>query len=145
MEVPIASDHAGFRLKSYLIEKLGSEGFHFVDFGTHSEDSVDYPDFVHKVASAVNQGKYKMGIVICGSGQGANMTANKYPNVRSALCWDTQQAILSRQHNDANIIALPGRFIDFETALECVKLFFSTTFEGGRHTQRVEKISRLIG
>ncbi|MBE0639981.1 MAG: ribose 5-phosphate isomerase B [Bacteroidales bacterium] len=142
--IPIGSDHAGFQLKFFLIKTLEKEGFTFKDFGTFSEESVDYPDFVHQVAFAINRGEFEKGIIICGSGQGANMTANKYPEVRSALCWSIEQARLSRLHNNANIIALPGRFIDFAEAAEAVKVFFSTDFEGGRHEQRVNKISRLI-
>ena len=99
---------------------------------------------MHPVAHSVNCGEYQKGIVICGSGQGANMTANKYPEVRSALCWDVEQAKLSRLHNNANVIALPGRFIDFGQAVDAVKMFFSTAFEGGRHVARVNKISRVI-
>lgn len=142
--IPIGSDHAGFALKKYLIETLREEGFVFNDVGTYSEVSVDYPDFVHQVASTVNRGEFEKGIIICGSGQGANMTANKYPEVRSALCWSVEQAKLSRMHNNANIIALPGRFIDFIEAAEAVKVFLSTSFEGGRHEVRVAKISKLI-
>lgn len=142
--IPIGSDHAGFALKKYLIETLREEGFVFNDVGTYSEASVDYPDFVHQVASTVNRGEFEKGIIICGSGQGANMTANKYPEVRSALCWSVEQAKLSRMHNNANIIALPGRFIDFIEAAEAVKVFLSTSFEGGRHEVRVAKISKLI-
>ncbi len=138
--IPIGSDHAGYKLKQYLIETLSVEGFEFKDYGTYSEDSVDYPDFIHPVASSVNNGEFERGIVICGSGQGANMTANKHPEIRSALCWDLEQAKLSRQHNDANIIALPGRFINFDTAVEMVKIFFNTKFEGGRHKRRIDKI-----
>lgn len=142
--IPIASDHAGFPLKQYLIENLRAMDFDIIDYGTHSEARADYPDFVHKVASDVNSGDFEAGIILCGSGQGANMTANKYPNVRSALCWNSEQAKLSRLHNNANIIALPGRFIEFEEALKAVKLFLSTAFEGGRHVARVEKISKII-
>lgn len=142
--IPIGSDHAGFALKTFLIKTLEKEGFSFKDFGTYSENSADYPDFVHPVAHGVNIGEYEKGIVICGSGQGANMTANKYPEVRSALCWDVEQAKLSRLHNNANVIALPGRFIDFGQAVDAVKIFFSTGFEGGRHVARVNKISRVI-
>lgn len=142
--IPIGSDHAGFALKKYLIEMLEKEGFGFRDFGTYSDISVDYPDFVHQVASLVNKGEFEKGIIICGSGQGANMTANKYPEVRSALCWNIEQAKLARMHNNANIIAFPGRFIDFTEAAEAVRVFFSTDFEGGRHEVRVRKISKLI-
>jgi ribose 5-phosphate isomerase B len=142
--IPIASDHAGFPLKQYLIENLRAMNFDIIDYGTHSEARADYPDFVHQVASDVNSGDFEKGIVLCGSGQGANMTANKYPNVRSALCWNSEQAKLSRLHNNANVIALPGRFIAFEEAIEAVKMFLSTPFEGGRHVARVEKIPKII-
>jgi ribose 5-phosphate isomerase B len=142
--IPIGSDHAGFALKQYLIETLQKEGFGFKDFGTFSEASVDYPDFVHQVASSVNKGDFEKGIIICGSGQGASMTANKYAEVRSALCWNVEQARLSRMHNNANIIALPGRFIDFDEAAEAMRVFLSTGFEGGRNKARVNKISKLI-
>jgi len=142
--IPIGSDHAGFKLKEFLIESLITKGFSFEDFGTFYEESVDYPDFIHPVAAWINKHPDKKGIVICGSGQGANMTANKYLKVRAALCWNVEQAKLSRLHNYANIIALPGRFIDFEEAVECVKVFFLTPFEGGRHIKRVEKISAII-
>ena len=139
--IPIGSDHAGFELKSYLFKKLSEAGFVLKDFGTFNTESIDYPDYIHPVALAIEKGEYPKGIIICGSGQGANMTANKYPNVRSALCWDTTQASLSRQHNDANIIAFPGRFIDKDEALKAVKIFMETDFEGGRHEVRVKKIS----
>lgn len=142
--IPIGSDHAGLKLKSYLIKTLSEQGFRFKDFGTDSEKSVDYPDFIHPVAHGVNSGEFEKGVVLCGSGQGANMTANKYPNVRSALCWDIEQAKLSRQHNNANILALPGRFINFDLAVEILKVFFETDFEGGRHLNRIRKISQLI-
>ncbi len=139
----IGSDHGGLELKTYLIKKLHKQGYYFKDIGTYSGESVDYPDFIHPVAAAVNCGKVEKGIVICGSGQGANMTANKYAKVRSALCWNVEQTILTRKHNNANIIALPGRFIDFDLAVEMVIAFIDTPFEGGRHLQRIEKISQL--
>jgi ribose 5-phosphate isomerase B len=139
--IPIGSDHAGFRLKTRLITELSKKGFRFRDYGTTSEASVDYPDFVHPVAACVNDGEASRGIVVCGSGQGANMTANKYPQVRSALCWDIEQTILSRRHNDANILALPGRFIDFDLAVQMALAFLETAFEGGRHLQRIKKIN----
>ena len=139
-EIPIGSDHGGFELKQYLIEKLTKEGYKFKDFGTYSEESVDYPDFIHPVANSINSGEYDFGVIMCGSGQGANMTANKYPDVRAALCWDLEQAKLTRLHNNANIIALPGRFVDFDTAVEMVKVFLNTEFEAGRHINRINKI-----
>lgn len=140
--IPIGSDHGGFELKKHLMETLSKAGFKFKDFGTFGESSVDYPDFIHPVAAAVNNGEFEKGIIICGSGQGASMTANKYPNVRAALLWDEEQTVLTRQHNDANIIALAGRFIDFNLAENLVKLFMETKFEGGRHKQRIEKIPK---
>lgn len=142
--IPIGSDHGGFELKKYIIDTLTKEGFQFMDFGTHSDESVDYPDFIHPVAQAVNAGIFAKGIVICGSGQGANMTANKYANVRSALLWNVEQTELTRRHNDANIIALGGRFINFDLALEMIRVFFNTSFEGGRHQQRIGKMSVLL-
>jgi len=138
--IPIGSDHGGFRLKKSLIEKLVSDGYKIHDFGTNSEESVDYPDFIHPVAKGVDSKQFNTGIIICGSGQGANMVANKYPGVRSALCWNEQQAELCRQHNNANVISIPGRFVNFDTALKMVMLFLNTEFEGGRHQKRIEKI-----
>ena len=142
--IPIASDHAGYELKNKVIEHLKSKNFDVKDFGTYSSESVDYPDFAHKVGSAVNKGEYQRGIVICGSGNGVQMTVNKYPNVRCALCWNEEIASLARQHNDAKIISLPARFINEETALKIVDIYLTTPFEGGRHMRRVEKISQLL-
>lgn len=142
--IPIASDHAGYELKNKVIEFLHSKNFDVKDFGTFSSDSVDYPDFAHQVGSAVNKGQFPRGIVICGSGNGVQMTVNKYPNVRCALCWNEEIASLARQHNDANIVSLPARFIDENTALHIVDLFLNTPFEGGRHQRRVEKINKLL-
>lgn len=142
--IPIASDHAGYELKKIVIDYLKSKDFEVEDMGTYSSDSVDYPDFAHKVGSAVNNGTYKRGIVICGSGNGVQMTVNKYPNVRCALCWNEEIAQLGRQHNDANIISMPARFVSSELALKMVDIFLNTKFEGGRHQRRVEKINKLI-
>ena len=139
----IGSDHGGFELKTYLIKELQKRGYRLKDMGTNSEESVDYPDFIHPVAAGVNSGEYNNGVIICGSGQGANMTANKYQKVRSALCWDTEQTKLTRMHNNANILALPGRFINFDLAVEMVLVFIDTPFEGGRHLQRINKISQI--
>ena len=141
--IPIASDHAGFELKEKVIKFLSSKNIDTKDFGTYSSDSVDYPDFAHKVGSAINKGEYKRGIVICGSGNGVQMTVNKYPRVRCALCWNEEIASLARQHNDANILSLPARFIPEELALKIVDIFLNTDFEGGRHQRRVEKINKL--
>jgi len=138
--IPIGADHGGVKLKDYLVSRLTSKGYHFEDKGTFSDASVDYPDFIHPVARLINDGKNEFGIVVCGSGQGAAMTANKYPNVRAGLCWDMEQAKLTRLHNNANIISLPGRFVDFNMAVEMVEVFLNTDFEGGRHMIRVNKI-----
>lgn len=143
--IPIASDHGGYQMKQYLIEKLTEHGYEVVDYGAFSEDSVDYPDMIHPLARDIEEGKYPLGIILCGSGNGAQMTANKHPHVRAALCWNVELAKLARQHNDANILSLPGRFIPFELAWEMVQVFLSTPFEGGRHTRRVEKIEQTDG
>lgn len=143
--IPIASDHGGFQMKQYLIDKLTQAGYEVVDYGTFSEESVDYPDMIHPLANAVEVGQYPLGIILCGSGNGAQMTANKHPHVRAALCWNVELARLARQHNDANILSLPGRFIPFELAWEMVQVFLNTPFEGGRHTRRVEKIEQIHG
>ena len=137
----MATDHGGFAMKEYLKNKLEEANYEVVDFGTFSEESVDYPDFIHPLAKAVNDGEYVRGIIMCGSGNGAQITANKYQNVRAGLCWNEEQTLLTRQHNDANIMSIPGRYIPFEQAWEMVKIFLSTPFEGGRHQRRVEKIS----
>ncbi len=142
--IPIASDHAGFELKEEVKSYLASKGIETKDFGTFSADSVDYPDFAHQVGAAVNRGDYGRGIVICGSGNGVQMTVNKYPNVRCALCWNEEIAQLARQHNDANILSMPARFIPADVALKIVDIFLSTPFEGGRHQRRVEKINKLL-
>jgi len=140
LKIAIGSDHAGFQLKETIKEYLNNKGFDVKDFGTYSEERADYPDFAHPVASAVEYNEVERGIVICGSGNGVNMTANRHHGVRSALCWNEEIAKLARQHNDANIIALPARFISEEEAEKCVDVFLSTPFEGGRHTDRVKKI-----
>ncbi|MBP5327178.1 MAG: ribose 5-phosphate isomerase B [Bacteroidales bacterium] len=141
--IPIASDHAGYELKKIVIDYLKSKNYDVEDMGTYSSDSVDYPDFAHKVGSVINNGTYKRGIVICGSGNGVQMTVNKYPNVRCALCWNEEIAKLGRQHNDANIISMPARFVSTELALSMVDIFLNTEFEGGRHLRRVEKINKV--
>ena len=141
--IPIASDHGGFEMKLFLIEKLVEAGYEVKDFGTYGTESVDYPDMIHPLARAIEHGEYPLGIILCGSGNGAQMTANKHPHVRAALCWDVPLARLARQHNDANIMSLPGRFIPFELAWEMVQVFLTTPFEGGRHLVRVQKIEQL--
>lgn len=139
----IASDHGGFAMKQFIVKKLLNSGYQVKDFGTDSEASVDYPDYIHPIASAVNSGELRKGIILCGSGNGAQITANKYPNVRAALGWSEEQARLSREHNNANILSLPGRFVSFELAWKMVQIFLNTDFEGGRHADRVNKIAQL--
>lgn len=139
--IPIGADHAGFQLKEIIKTHLINKGFDVEDFGCFSEESIDYPDYGHPVAAKVEQNEGMLGILICGSGNGINMTANKHAGVRSALCWKKELAELARQHNDANIIALPARFITAEEGIEMVDVFLQTAFEGGRHANRVHKIA----
>lgn len=140
MNFALGSDHAGYDLKEKIKVILKEKNIGFEDFGPFSEESVDYPDYGHKVGSAVQNLDKSMGIAICGSGNGINMTANKYEDVRSALCWTKEICELARQHNNANVLALPARFISEELALEIVETFINTKFEGGRHERRVNKI-----
>jgi len=140
MKLAIGSDHAGYDLKSKIIEHLKEKNINIEDFGCYSSESVDYPDFAHAVAEKVQSGEKHLGILICGSGNGINMSANKHNEIRSALCWTEEIAELARQHNNANIVALPARYIDEEVALKIVDKFLSTDFEGGRHERRVNKI-----
>ena len=140
ISIAIGSDHAGFKCKAIIMEHLKSLGHTVLDFGAPSEQSVDYPDFAHPVANAVESGKVKFGILICGSGNGISMAANKHKGIRAAVCWNREIAALSRMHNDANILSLPSRYISEEEAKACVDLFLSTAFEGGRHALRVNKI-----
>jgi ribose 5-phosphate isomerase B len=140
MLIPIGSDHAGFALKTKIISYLKEKGYQIDDKGCYSEDSIDYADYAHPVASLVENNKGMKGILLCGSGNGINMTANKHQGVRSALCWSVEIAKLAREHNDANILTLPARFLTEEEALLIVDVFFSTEFEGGRHQKRIEKI-----
>ena len=142
--IAMACDHAGYELKEVVKQHLAQLGYDVKDYGTYSSESVDYPDFAHQVGHAIDSGEYKRGIVICGSGNGVQMTVNKYPGVRCALCWNAEIAHLGRQHNDCNVVSLPARFIPQETALQIVDEFLNTPFEGGRHQRRVEKISQLI-
>lgn len=139
-KLAIAADHAGYELKEYLKEQLKGN-YEITDFGTTSLDSVDYPDFVHPAASSIENGENELGILICGSGQGVALSANKHKNIRCALSWMPEIAALARQHNDANMVAIPARFVAKEFALEIVKTFLNTNFEGGRHQKRVDKIS----
>ena len=138
--IPIGCDHAGFQTKQAIIEHLTSLGYEVKDYGCYSEDSIDYPDFAHPVAQHIEKNPGTLGILLCGSGNGISMTANKHQQIRSALCWKKEIAELARQHNDANIIALPARFISIEEAIEMVDVFLNTPFEGGRHATRVDKI-----
>lgn len=138
--IAIGCDHAGFAVKKHVVETLSAEGYEFKDFGTFSDSSVDYPDFAHQVASSVATGTHKVGLLVCGSGNGMAMSANKHRGVRCALCWTEEIAGLARQHNNANMMAMPGRYIAFEQAVKMVKRFLDTPFEGGRHQLRVEKI-----
>ncbi len=141
MKIAIGSDHAGFSLKVILKNYLEEKGIQVNDFGTFTEESVDYPDFAHPVAESVEKKEVDFGIIMCGTGNGINIAANKHKGIRAALCWNSDIAILSRQHNDANILTLPARFISKEDAIKCVESFINTLFEGGRHSGRVKKIS----
>ena len=140
-KIAIVSDHAGYFLKERIINYLIIEKYNVKDFGCFSESVVDYPDFGHTLANAVSVGDYELGISICGTGNGINMVVNKHPGIRSALCWNEEISRLARAHNDANICALPGRFINESEAYLIVKTFLNTSFEGGRHKPRVYKIS----
>lgn len=142
MRISIGNDHAGVEYKNYIKEYLLVKNIDVNNYGTDSLDSVDYPDFAHPVSNDVNEKKSDLGILICGSGNGVCMTANKYKNVRAALCWNKELALLSKSHNNANIVCIPARFIDKEEALEIIKIFISQEFEGGRHERRVNKISK---
>ena len=138
--IPMACDHAGFELKEFLKSALTERGLEIKDFGTYTSDSVDYPDMIHPLAKEINAGNYEFGIIMCGSANGVSMVANKYQNVRCALCWQEEIAQLAKQHNNANIISLPARFISKEKAISIVDAYLNTEFEGGRHQKRVEKI-----
>jgi ribose 5-phosphate isomerase B len=143
MIIPIASDHAGFEAKEKVKEILEELGHMPVDFGTHSDDSVDYPDFAVQVAEKVDEGEHEMGILICGSGQGMCMTANKYHNVRAALVYDDDSARMTRKHNNANVLCLPGRQLSDEELKQIVTIWIQEEFDGGRHERRVNKIHDL--
>jgi ribose 5-phosphate isomerase B len=141
LPVAIGCDHAGFDYKEAIISFLEGKGIAFADFGTHSTDSVDYPDFAHPVASAVEKGEASFGILLCGSANGVAITANKHQGIRAAICWGEELAQLARQHNDANIICIPARFVREGDVEKMVNLFMGTPFEGGRHLNRVKKIA----
>ena len=138
--VALCSDHAGFPVKEAVKRWLDEQGIAYKDFGTYNEDSCDYPDFAHPCAAAVEQGECYPGIAVCGSGEGINITLNKHQGVRSALCWRLAVARLARQHNDANVLAMPGRFVTDEEAIAMVEAFLTTPYEGGRHQRRIDKI-----
>ena len=141
MKISIGNDHAGPEYKKAIVEMLKANGYQVTNYGTDSADSVDYPDFAHLVALDVENKVSDFGIIICGSGNGIAMSANKHQGIRAALCWTKEIAILARQHNDANIISIPARFTSIPQALEMVQTFLNTDFEGGRHQNRVNKIS----
>lgn len=141
LPVIIGSDHAGFEYKTKLIPWLREQGFEVRDMGVSNNHSADYPDFAHPVANAVESGEAAFGILLCGSANGVCMTANKHQGIRAALCWETEVAKLTRQHNNANIICIPARFVAFEYARQMIELFMETEFEGGRHQLRIDKIS----
>lgn len=140
MKVAIGNDHAGTDYKLAIVGLLKSMDIEVKNYGTDGTDSVDYPDFIHPVAEDVEKGEVRMGIILCGSGNGATMTANKHQRVRAALCWNKEITALAREHNDANILSLPARFISLSQALDMVRTFLNTEFEGGRHERRIEKI-----
>jgi ribose 5-phosphate isomerase B len=140
MTIAIGNDHAGTDYKFKIIKKLESKGYKVLNFGTDTNDSMDYPDTIHKVANAVETEKATLGIILCGSGNGAAMTANHHKKIRAALCWNNELVALARQHNDANILSIPARFVSLKEALQFVDTFLNTTFEGGRHLRRVNKI-----
>jgi len=138
--IAVASDHAGFAKKQVILSYLNKKGIEYKDFGCFSDESVDYPEFAHAIGEAIDKGEYEIGITFCGSGQGISIAANKHQNVRSATCWNSEIAALSKQHNDANICAVPGRYVTDEEAIAIVEAFLSAEFEGGRHARRVAQI-----
>lgn len=139
--IAIGSDHAGFEQKEALKKWLEKSGYTVQDYGTHSLDSVDYPDFAHPVSDAVEKKVAETGLLLCGSANGVAMTANKHQGIRAALCWTEEIAVLARQHNDANIVCIPARFVSYEVAEQILSAFLQTKFEGGRHSRRVDKVS----
>lgn len=141
MKIAIGGDHAGYEYKKILIDMLNQEGHEVKDFGPYTDASVDYPDFVHPLATAIQNSEHDLGILICGSANGVAITANKHKDIRAAICWDTPLAELARSHNDANILCIPARFTSENLAKEITNKFISTSFEGGRHANRVNKIN----
>ena len=140
MTISIGNDHAGTEYKNAIVNHLKNKGITVINHGTNTNDSVDYPDFIHPVAQDVSSKKADFGIIICGSGNGANVTANKHQDIRSALCWNKEIVALARQHNNANILSIPARYTAQQQAIEMVDVFLATAFEGGRHANRVAKI-----
>ena len=140
MTIAIGNDHAGTAYKFEILKLLKLKGFNVLNFGTDTTESMDYPDTIHKVAFAVENNEATLGIILCGSGNGAAMTANHHKDIRAALCWNEELVILARQHNDANILSIPARFVSLEATLKFVELFLNTPFEGGRHLTRIKKI-----
>lgn len=141
LPVAIGCDHAGYELKDFIKSHIEAGGWRVIDFGTHGPDSVDYPDFAHPTATSVESGESAFGILICGSANGVAITANKHAGIRAGLCWHNDVAKLVRQHNNANMLCIPARFLNFEAAIQLVDTFIETEFEGGRHATRVNKIS----
>ncbi len=141
MKIAIGNDHAGVEMKVALQEWLEEQGYEISNYGTDTADSMDYPDVVHPLATAVEKGEFDLGVLVCGSGQGVSFTANKHQGIRAALCWQPEIAELARSHNNANILSLPGRFLDKATAIEILKRFITTAFEGGRHQARIDKVA----
>ena len=141
MKIAIGNDHAGTSYKFAIMDHLKKAGVDVLNFGTDGEDSMDYPDSIHPVAEAVESGKAELGIILCGSGNGAAMTANHHKKIRAALCWNDELVALARQHNDANILSIPARFVSEADALQFVDTFLHTDFEGGRHQRRIDKIA----
>jgi ribose 5-phosphate isomerase B len=138
--IAVASDHAGFEKKQVILKYLKERGISYKDFGCYTDESCDYADFAHLVGEAIDNGGFETGLTFCGSGQGVNMTANKHQKVRSALCWNPEISALARQHNNANICAIPSRFVTDEEAIKIIEAFLNTEFEGGRHARRISKI-----
>ena len=141
--IAIGCDHGGFELKNVIVDYLKSEGYDFIDLGTYDTNSIDYPDIAHKVCTSVTNGDAKLGIIVCGTGIGMNMAANKHKGIRAAQCSDTFSAKMTRQHNDANVLSLPARFIPQELAMDIVKTYLTTDFEGGRHQTRVDLVMAI--
>ena len=139
-KIGIACDHAAYELKEFLVGYLSTKGFEVTDFGTHSEESCDYPDFAHALGEAIDNGTLERGVALCGSGEGISMTLNKHQSVRAALCWIPEIAKLSRQHNNSNVLCMPARFISNDEALEMLNIWLDTEFEGGRHQRRLDKM-----